>query len=74
VLIDRLSPREQQTILLAGQGLTDREIASVLCVSHSTVRTYFERIKQKIGALSKTHAVALCFPALLDRQAGPRAP
>lgn len=54
-----LSPREQQLIALAGQGLTDTAIANKLGISEATVNTYWGRIRVKLGPHNRTELVAL---------------
>jgi len=45
----RLSEREREVARLVAQGLTDKEIARALGVSPTTVRTYIERLFEKLG-------------------------
>lgn len=45
-----LSPREQQVLILAIQGHTVRQIASKTGIAKATVRTYRERILDKLKA------------------------
>ena len=47
--IDKLSDRELEVFRLFGQGLTTREIAKRMHLSTSTVDTYRERLKTKLG-------------------------
>ncbi len=54
-----LSPRERQILAHASKGLTDKEIAVKLGVSLTTVRTYWERLRQKTGATNRASAVAI---------------
>jgi DNA-binding CsgD family transcriptional regulator len=54
-----ISPRECQLLDLASLGLGDKEIASRLSISVATVRTYWERIRQKIGATNRSEAIAI---------------
>lgn len=53
-----LSDREREILLLAGEGLTDKEIACRLEVALGTVGTYWERLRVKLGASNKAEAVA----------------
>jgi PAS domain S-box-containing protein len=55
----RLSPREQQLITHAKNGLTDAGIAHELGISEGTVSTYWGRVRIKLGSLSRTELVAL---------------
>lgn len=54
-----LSTREHQIVALGAQGATDKEIACHLGLSIPTLRTYWMRIRNKVGATSRTHAIAL---------------
>jgi DNA-binding NarL/FixJ family response regulator len=44
-----LTRREGQLITLLTQGLKNKEIATVLCVSENTVKVYLSRLFQKVG-------------------------
>lgn len=57
--LGELSPREQEIALAAAQGLSDKQIAGELGVRISTVRTYWARIRRKLHAINRTHAVCL---------------
>lgn len=46
---DHLSPREREVCDLAGQGLTNKEIAERLYVSEETVKTHVKSIRRKTG-------------------------
>jgi DNA-binding NarL/FixJ family response regulator len=54
-----LSDRERQVIAFAAHGLSDKEIAKRCKVTVSTIRTYWDRIREKSGAVTRTHAVCL---------------
>ena len=53
-----LSEREQQLITLATQGLTDVAIANRLGISEPTVKSYWGRIRSKMGPCNRTELVA----------------
>ncbi len=53
-----ISMREQEVLRLIAAGLSNREIAAKLSVSHSTVKTHLENIYLKLGVSSRTQAVA----------------
>src|SRR5579863_2907095 len=44
-----LTRREGQLITLLTQGLKNKEIATVLCVSENTIKVYLSRLFQKVG-------------------------
>jgi two-component system, NarL family, response regulator LiaR len=54
-----LTPREHEVLTLLVGGKTNREIAQALIVSHSTVKFHVSSILSKLGAASRTEAVAL---------------
>jgi len=54
-----LTARELEVLALLVQGLSNRQIASELIVSHSTVKFHVSSILGKLGAVSRTEAVAL---------------
>lgn len=53
-----LSEREEQVLLFATQGLTDKEIANKLGISTATVLTYWMRIRGKLGGSNRAELVA----------------
>ena len=55
----RLVGREAQVARLAAEGLTDGQIAERLGISASTVGEYWKRLLARLGARSRTQAVAL---------------
>lgn len=50
--------RQDQILLLAAEGMTDKEIAAKLSLSPETVGTYWRRILSKYSAASRTEVVA----------------
>lgn len=63
-----LSRREAEVLRLATKGLTDKEIAVRVGLSLTTIRTYWERIRPKIGASNRASAVAWYVNADMERQ------
>ncbi len=53
-----LSPREDEIVSLAIEGLTNEAIANNLNLSIGTVNTYWQRVKLKVGGLGRTDTVA----------------
>lgn len=51
-----LTRRESQTLSLAAQGLSAKEIARVLRVSPAAVRAYLDSARHKLHAINRTHA------------------
>jgi DNA-binding CsgD family transcriptional regulator len=54
----RLTAREEELVLMSSEGKTDQEIAKSLGLSKYTVNSYWKRIMPKMGAASRTAAVA----------------
>ncbi len=53
-----LSEQEQQLIKLAANGLTDIAIANRLGITESTVKSYWLRVRNKLGPHNRTELVA----------------
>lgn len=56
-----LSPRELQVMQELAYGLTIHEIADHLGINQLTVRDYCSSILKKLGAINRSHAVAIGF-------------
>lgn len=54
-----LSPREREILALLAEGWSGAEIAGMLYLSAETVRTHVRNAVQKLGARTRTQAVAL---------------
>lgn len=54
-----LSPREQEVLGLLSEGLSNRDIASRLGISHHTAKFHVNAILDKLGATTRTEAVVL---------------
>ncbi|OGT30382.1 MAG: hypothetical protein A3E87_01475 [Gammaproteobacteria bacterium RIFCSPHIGHO2_12_FULL_35_23] len=52
-----LSQREKQVIELTSQGFSSKEIARKLDIDFTTVEQYLFRVRKKLNAKNKTHAV-----------------
>jgi DNA-binding NarL/FixJ family response regulator len=52
-----LTEREIEVLQLAGKGITNREIADRLSISHRTVQAHLSHIFNKLGVGSRTEAV-----------------
>lgn len=55
-----LTSREQQLMLLIGQGFTNKQIASELQLAEQTVRNHVHRMLRKVGADNRLAAVEVC--------------
>jgi len=65
-----LSPQELQIALLAAEGLTNREIAQRLYLSHRTVSSHLYRIFPKLGITSRAQLRSVMTPADVRPVAG----
>jgi two-component system, NarL family, nitrate/nitrite response regulator NarL len=54
-----LSPREQEVLSLLSEGLSNRDIATRLGISHHTAKFHVNAILDKLGATTRTEAVVL---------------
>jgi PAS domain S-box-containing protein len=61
-----LSDREREVLALAGEGKTDKEIAQYLAIAPKTVRTYWDRMRQKMDASSRTQVLAKALKQTYD--------
>ena len=58
-LVEPLSERELQVLTLIARGRLNKEIAQELSVTIGTVKTHTNNINRKLGARSRTQAVAV---------------
>jgi two-component system, NarL family, response regulator YdfI len=58
-LLEPLTPREQEVLRMIARGLANKEIAARLNISEHTVKFHVAAILGKLGAASRTEAVAL---------------
>jgi PAS domain S-box-containing protein len=59
----QLTPREREVITLLALGLTGAEIAERLVLSPETVRIHVRNARQRLGARTRAHAIALALEA-----------
>lgn len=57
--VEELTEREQEVLILMGEGLSNKEISSRLGISTHTVKFHISSVLGKLGAASRTEAVTI---------------
>jgi DNA-binding CsgD family transcriptional regulator len=57
--VPRLTKREREVLQLTAQGRPAPEIAELLCVSPSTIKSHLQRAYERLGARDRASAVAI---------------
>ena len=60
-LIEPLTPREEEILVLIARGLSNAEIGEELFISQPTVKTHVGRVLAKTGLRDRVHAVLFAF-------------
>jgi DNA-binding NarL/FixJ family response regulator len=59
--LEQLTVREREVLRLLAEGLSAKEVATLLVISPKTVRTHIEHILVKLNVRSRIQAVAIAF-------------
>ena len=66
-VLELLTPRELEILILMARGMSNGDIASHLVVTEATVKTHVSRVFAKTGARDRAQAVALAYQSGLLR-------
>ena len=64
---NQLTPKEHEVLELIGEGLTNRQIATRLCLAEKTVKNYVSALLAKLGVESRTQAAIIATRQHRDR-------
>jgi DNA-binding NarL/FixJ family response regulator len=65
--ISKLTARESEVLALIAEGLTNQQIAHMLSVAPSTIKTHVENVMIKLGASDRTQAAVMAVKAGVAR-------
>jgi len=59
--LDTITAREQDVLTLVGRGMSNTEIATGLCITMTTAKTYVGRLLTKLNARDRVHLVIIAY-------------
>ena len=69
ILSGTLSPREWEVLTLVAQGHSDKEVASILCISSETARSHVKSIYKKLQVRTRRAAAVFYFKHVRSKSA-----
>jgi ATP/maltotriose-dependent transcriptional regulator MalT len=67
-LLEQLTPREREVLLLLTRGMSNREIAKTLVIEASTVKAHVHHILTKLGAKNRLQAILIAHAEDLESE------
>ena len=64
--VESLSKKEREIVMLIARGLTNREIASISCISEQTVKTHVGRVFRKMNVSRRSQLVPLAMKLMVS--------
>jgi DNA-binding NarL/FixJ family response regulator len=56
-----LTARQRQVLAMVARGMSEADIAEQLCISQATVNSHVKKLRRRLGARDRAHAVALAY-------------